>query len=81
MYSTWTSGLMCQWIPKARPILSPPPPTCRRMVVVLSVTASSSAYSFLTTILSPWNFSGQWHCSQTSRAGRRLWTGELIGRA
>ncbi len=31
-------------------------------------------------ILSPWNFSGQWHCSQVSRAGRRSWTGEGIGR-
>ena len=36
--------------------------------------------SRMARILSPWNFSGQWHCSQVSRAGRRSCTGDGIGR-
>ena len=34
----------------------------------------------LTLKRSPTNLFGQWHCSQVSRAGRRLWTGTAIGR-
>ena len=33
----------------------------------------------MTTSRSPWNFCGQWHCSQVSRAGRSCSTGEGIG--
>src|SRR5512141_2531931 len=51
-----------------------------RMAVTDGVLAASFAYSRNARILSPWNFSGQWHCSHVSRAGRRLVTGEGIGR-
>src|SRR5512144_1666884 len=72
---------MCQWMPVASSGFSLlPPPTCTRSVVVDSVFFSSDAYSFRTRITSPENFSGQWHCSQVSRAGRRFVTGEGIGR-
>ena len=40
---------------------------------------SSSPNLVFTTNFSPENFSGQWHCSQVSRAGRRLWTGRGNG--
>ena len=36
--------------------------------------------SFFTASRSPANLVGQWHCSQVSRAGRRLCTGVGIGR-
>ena len=57
------------------------PPILRTSTVVDAVLASSSAYFVRTRNLSPWNFSGQWHCSQVSRAGRRCFTGDWIGRA
>ena len=41
---------------------------------------SSSAYFVMIRSLSPENFCGQWHCSQVARAGRRVWTGDGIGR-
>src|SRR5215208_2731883 len=51
-----------------------------RMAVTDSVFVASLANSRNARILSPWNFSGQWHCSHVSRAGRRLVTGDGIGR-
>ena len=66
--------------PDALPGRSLPPPTCICSVVTDSVFFSSSAYSTMRWTLSPWNFAGQWHCSQVSRAGRRFCTGDGIGR-
>jgi hypothetical protein len=56
------------------------PPTFTTSTVFTSVFASSSWKWVLTLTRSPTNFCGQWHCSQVSRAGRRLWTGTAIGR-
>ena len=47
------------------------PPGCA------SFAAASAAER--TTNLSPWNFCGQWHCSQVWEAGRRCFTGDGIG--
>ena len=66
------------WIPTPpRPVC---PPTFITSTVVDGVFFSSSAYFVRTTNLSPTNLAGQWHCSQVSRAGLRLWTGVGIGR-
>ena len=80
MYSISFATFMCQWIPAATP-----EPLAAAADVHLqrrtdSVFFSSSAYSTMRRTLSPWNFSGQWHCSQVSRAGRRFCTGDGIGR-
>jgi hypothetical protein len=56
------------------------PPSFSTSTVIVFVLASSSANLVRTSSLSPWNFWGQWHCSQVSRAGRRSFTGEWIGR-
>jgi hypothetical protein len=42
--------------------------------------AASSAWRVVILSRSPTNFAGQWHCSQVSRAGRRLCTGDGMGR-
>src|ERR1700693_6072356 len=56
------------------------PPIFSSRTVVAGVFCSSSAYFVLTMNLSPVKRSGQWQCSQVSREGRRLRTGEGIGR-
>src|SRR5262249_13150495 len=66
------------WIPT--PFCQLRPPTFRTRTLVDGEFFSSSAYFVRTRNLSPWNFSGQWHCSQVSRAGRRCLTGDGMGR-
>ncbi len=78
-YSMFVLGLVCQWMPVAPPVRALPPPTFICSVVTDSLFFSSSEYSATLRTTSPWNFSGQWHCSHTSRAGRRFCTGEAIG--
>jgi len=56
------------------------PPVCISSTVLLRLLLSSSSYCDFTTSLSPWNFNGQWHCSQVSRDGRRLSIGVGMGR-
>ena len=56
------------------------PPTFTTSTVFVSVFVSSSLKCVFTLKRSPTNLLGQWHCSQVSRAGRRLWTGTAIGR-
>ena len=64
----------------ALPPLPVSPPILRTRTVVEGVFDSSAAYLVRTTNLSPWNFWGQWHVSQVSRAGRSWCTGLGIGR-
>ena len=58
-----------------------PPPIFISSTVLVRVFASSSANLLITRTRSSPYFCGQWHCSQVSRAGRRLWTGVGIGRS
>src|ERR1017187_4636514 len=56
-----------------------PPPIFISRTVLVGVLVSSSAYLETTVRRSSPYFCGQWHCSQVSRAGRRLVTGVGIG--
>ena len=77
-YSMRSAVERCRpWIPTSPSKVRPPIFTSSTFVE--GVFFSSSAYFVLTTNLSPVNFWGQWQCSQVSRAGRRLSTGEGMG--
>ena len=72
-----TPGPRCvPWMPI--PLL--PPPIFINSTVFVRLLVSSLAYLGITFRRSSPYFCGQWHCSQVSRAGRRLWTGVGDGR-
>ena len=72
-----TPGPRCvPWMPM--PLL--PPPIFISSTVLVRVLVSSLAYLGITFRRSSPYFCGQWHCSQVSRAGRKLWTGVGMGR-
>src|ERR1700683_3502705 len=56
-----------------------PPPIFTQSTVLGELLFSSLAYLGMTLRRSAPYFCGQWHCSQVSRAGRRLWTGVGMG--
>src|SRR5450759_2204323 len=66
------------WMPVARDPMCPP--SFRSRTVFVGVFFSSSPNFEMILSLSPWNFCGQWHCSHVARAGRRVCTGDGIGR-
>src|SRR5664279_2980566 len=74
---TCTPRSTCQWMPAE--VVPCWPPTFISNTVLVGEFASSTPYLVCTSSLSPTCLVGQWHCSQVSRAGRRLWTGLGIG--
>src|SRR5664279_2330647 len=74
---TFTPRSTCQWIPTE--VVPCSPPTFISSTVLVMELASSSPNLVCTCSLSPTCLVGQWHCSQVSRAGRRLCTGLGIG--
>src|SRR5450755_1740177 len=76
-YLICTPRSTCQWMPvDAVPCW---PPTFISRTVLVALFASSTPNLENTCSLSPTCLVGQWHCSQVSRAGRRLCTGFGIG--
>src|ERR1017187_1122796 len=80
MYVTLLLMFMCQWIPDVGPASLLPPPILTKRSSVHFVLFTSDVKYVLLTRFSLKNWRGQWHCSQVSCAGRRLWIGVLIGR-
>src|SRR5512142_888422 len=70
---------MCQWMPATMPLDTLPPPVLISMRISRGVFFSSSPQSFNPLSCAPQNFSGQWHCSHVSCAGRRFSTGVGTG--
>src|SRR6266511_3234888 len=81
-YSILLAIFMCQWIPAvAWPLSGSPPPVLMSRRTWRGVLASSELKWLNTFSWAPQKFLGQWHCSQVCAAGRRLATGDSMGRA